>query len=107
MQKLRMDVQRGRTRSTLLSSSAWLSRASRFHRGIHRFAILKTMTGTNDQEAGRVGLCATCQFMRRMASDKGSVFYLCERSKTDPSFPKYPRLPILQCRGYEAVQADS
>jgi len=26
---------------------------------------------------------------------------LCELSKTDPRFPKYPRLPVLACPGYE------
>jgi hypothetical protein len=26
---------------------------------------------------------------------------MCERSKADPSFPKYPRLPVSECRGYE------
>jgi len=36
-----------------------------------------------------------------MRSDRGSVFYLCERSFTDASFAKYPRLPVLECRGYE------
>jgi hypothetical protein len=25
---------------------------------------------------------------------------MCERSKTDPSYPKYPRLPVEECRGY-------
>jgi hypothetical protein len=39
--------------------------------------------------------------MLRVTSDRGSVFYLCQLSKTDPSFPKYPRLPVLECRGYE------
>jgi hypothetical protein len=39
--------------------------------------------------------------MRQIESDRGSVFYLCERSAIDASFPKYPRLPVLQCRGYE------
>jgi hypothetical protein len=29
------------------------------------------------------------------------VFYLCELSKVDPRFPKYPRLPGLSCAGYE------
>jgi hypothetical protein len=32
---------------------------------------------------------------------RGSRFSLCERSKTDPAFPRYPRLPVLECRGYE------
>lgn len=49
----------------------------------------------------RIGLCANCRFVRRMESDRGSTFYMCQRSLTDPGFPKYPRLPVLQCRGYE------
>ncbi len=53
-----------------------------------------------------VGLCANCRFMRRIESDRGSIFYLCERSATDASFPKYPRLPVLQCAGYELLDAD-
>jgi hypothetical protein len=32
---------------------------------------------------------------------RGSVFTLCERSRTDSSFPKYPRVPVTECRGYE------
>lgn len=48
-----------------------------------------------------VGLCASCDHVKVMISDKGSTFYLCLRSTTDPTFPKYPRLPVIQCRGYE------
>jgi len=54
-----------------------------------------------------VGLCADCRFMRRIESDRGSTFYLCERSVSDPKFSKYPRLPVLQCSGYEFLTADS
>ena len=36
-----------------------------------------------------------------MVSDRGSVFYLCELSKVDARFPKYPRLPVLRCAGYD------
>ena len=57
-------------------------------RGIH----------TNPQ---KVGLCADCQHARRMESDRGAVFFLCERALTDPRFQKYPRLPVLRCEGYE------
>ena len=55
------------------------------------------------KEAGHsdVGLCASCRFMRRIESDRGSLFYMCERSATDARFPKYPRLPVLGCVGYE------
>jgi hypothetical protein len=52
------------------------------------------------------GLCASCQNVRRITSDRGSRFYLCELSKTDPRFPKYPRLPVLSCSGYVSIQAN-
>jgi len=41
--------------------------------------------------------------MRMMKSDRGATFYLCERSASDAAFPKYPRLPVLLCPGYEQV----
>jgi hypothetical protein len=47
------------------------------------------------------GLCATCQHMERTETRRGSVFYRCLRAQTDPSFPKYPPLPVWQCRGYQ------
>ncbi len=39
--------------------------------------------------------------MRQIKSDRGSSFYLCQRSTTDPNFPKYPRLPVIECFGYQ------
>jgi hypothetical protein len=36
---------------------------------------------------------------------KGSRFYLCTLSEVDPRFPKYPRIPVLQCRGYHEQQS--
>lgn len=48
-----------------------------------------------------VGLCASCRHTRVVESRAGSRFYLCQRSRTDPAFPRYPRLPVLRCRGYE------
>ena len=52
-----------------------------------------------------LGLCAECAFMRMLQNDRGSKFYLCERSATDPAFAKYPRLPVVQCPGYVARTA--
>lgn len=46
------------------------------------------------------GLCATCRHSRTVRGSR-STFWMCERSRTDPSFPRYPRLPVLECRGYE------
>jgi hypothetical protein len=50
----------------------------------------------------RAGLCADCRLTRLVQSDRGSAFFLCERSLTDPSYAKYPRLPVLRCPGYES-----
>ena len=33
---------------------------------------------------------------------RGSSFSLCERSRTDPAYPRYPRLPVLECAGLGA-----
>jgi hypothetical protein len=48
----------------------------------------------------QAGLCDSCRHQKVIRNTRGSVFSMCERSKTDPSFPKYPRLPVRQCRGY-------
>jgi hypothetical protein len=50
------------------------------------------------------GLCATCVHARVLENRRGSRFYLCELSKVDPSFPRYPPLPILACRGYTPAE---
>jgi GNAT superfamily N-acetyltransferase len=47
------------------------------------------------------GLCASCRHVQVIASARGSTFYLCERSRTDARYPRYPRLPVLTCAGYE------
>lgn len=47
------------------------------------------------------GLCEACVHARSITSGRGSAFTLCGRSATDPRFPKYPRLPVLRCDGYE------
>jgi hypothetical protein len=65
--------------------------------------MLLEMDGLSQKGQDRIGLCADCKFMRVVKSDRGSTFLFCERSITDKTFPKYPRLPVLQCRGYEQI----
>ncbi|HEY2405914.1 MAG TPA: hypothetical protein VGI10_07925 [Polyangiaceae bacterium] len=48
----------------------------------------------------RVGLCASCQFRKIVRSQRASEFWLCERSRREPQFPRYPTLPVLRCAGY-------
>jgi hypothetical protein len=52
------------------------------------------------------GLCDSCRHQRIVRTTRGSSFSLCERSRTDASFPRYPRLPVRECRGYERRSAE-
>lgn len=54
---------------------------------------------------GSVGLCARCAQARIIHSDRGSTFYRCGVSATDPRFPKYPTLPVESCQGFEPEHA--
>ena len=56
------------------------------------------------KERDEVGLCAVCVHGRRIVSAKASEFWRCAKSDTDPRFPKYPRLPVLACDGYERTE---
>lgn len=47
------------------------------------------------------GLCGTCAHAKVIDTRKGSRFYLCTLSETDPRFPKYPPLPVMRCLGYD------
>jgi hypothetical protein len=46
-------------------------------------------------------LCETCRHVREVHTPR-SRFLLCERSLTDPNYPKYPRQPVVRCPGYRA-----
>lgn len=48
-----------------------------------------------------VGLCARCRHARRVTTPR-SLFWLCERSRVDTTYARYPRLPKLSCPGFEA-----
>jgi len=46
------------------------------------------------------GLCAVCVNAMLIESGKGSRFILCEESRRDPEYPKYPRLPVRECAAF-------
>lgn len=54
----------------------------------------------NGTDAKAVGLCARCRHARLVETQR-SRFWLCERSRHDASYERYPRLPMLACRGFE------
>jgi hypothetical protein len=45
------------------------------------------------------GLCQGCRHARLLASAR-SVFLRCDLSDQDPSFPRYPGLPVMRCGGF-------
>jgi len=46
-----------------------------------------------------VGLCRDCRHGREVPAER-ATYWLCRRSVDDPTFPRYPRLPITACRGF-------
>ena len=61
------------------------------------------MTGSRDpRPAPSVppGLCGGCRHSRRIETRNGAVFRLCERSTSDPAYPRYPALPVRNCPGF-------
>ncbi len=47
------------------------------------------------------GLCDSCAHQQLVPNTRGSVFSLCLRSRSQPEYPRYPRLPVLNCAGHE------
>ncbi|HEY2200754.1 MAG TPA: hypothetical protein VGH56_02615 [Solirubrobacteraceae bacterium] len=53
------------------------------------------------------GLCDRCTHQQIVRNTRGSSFSLCRRSRDDPGYPRYPRVPVLQCDGYEPRGGES
>jgi hypothetical protein len=48
------------------------------------------------------GLCDRCAHQKLIANTRGSTFSMCLRHRSEPErYPKYPRLPVAACVGYE------
>lgn len=52
------------------------------------------------------GLCADCVH-RRLVASRRSVFLLCGLAETEPRFPRYPPLPVVECGGYRPAGRDA
>ena len=54
------------------------------------------------------GICATCRHQKLIRNTRGSTFSMCERAKDEPErYPKYPRIPVAACPGYEPTRPAS
>jgi len=51
------------------------------------------------------GLCDSCSHQKLIRNTRGSTFSMCELAKTDERYPKYPRLPVERCAGYQPLAA--
>ncbi|MEZ4826909.1 MAG: hypothetical protein R3C61_11600 [Bacteroidia bacterium] len=49
----------------------------------------------------KTSLCHTCAFMREVSNKRGSIFFQCEKSRSNPSYARYPMQPVWTCKGYE------
>ena len=72
----------------------------------------RTSTTDRARRAGllmdpRSSLCRSCAAVRLVETPRGSTFLLCERSRTDPRFPRYPYQPVVRCDGHEPTAGRS
>lgn len=47
------------------------------------------------------GLCAACVHAKLNETHRGTAYLRCTRAAWDASLPRYPRLPVTACTGYE------
>jgi hypothetical protein len=67
----------------------------------HRRLVGEALPPARPAEApDPVGLCRDCRHSRQVPAPQ-ATYWMCRRSASDPSFPKYPRLPLGSCRGFE------
>jgi hypothetical protein len=50
--------------------------------------------------ATTVGLCARCRYALAKSGAQGSTFWRCSLADTNSEMTRYPRLPVLGCRGF-------
>ena len=47
----------------------------------------------------RIGDCLDCAHSKTLKTKSGSAIFLCGRSEKEPSYPRYPALPLSGCPG--------
>ena len=50
------------------------------------------------------GLCGQCRHARLNQTRRGPVYLRCQLASVDAAFPRYPRLPVLRCAGYQPAE---
>lgn len=72
------------------------------------------MSGTDDNRpdawsalGSDPGTCAACLHARVNLTRRGTAYLRCLRGSWDARLPRYPRLPVLRCVGFEPVESPS
>jgi hypothetical protein len=47
------------------------------------------------------GLCEACLHAKLNETRRGTAYLRCTRAAWDTSLPRYPRLPVMQCAGFD------
>jgi len=47
------------------------------------------------------GLCGSCGHAKLNETRRGTAYLRCTRAVWDAALPRYPRLPVTQCAGFE------
>jgi len=62
--------------------------------------------GSADSAWGKLGttpgLCAGCVHAKLNETHRGTAYLRCTRAAWDARLPRYPRLPVAACPGFEA-----
>ncbi|WP_152627000.1 hypothetical protein [Streptacidiphilus melanogenes] len=50
------------------------------------------------------GLCLGCRHRLLNETRRGTAYLRCGLATTDETLPRYPRLPVRECRGFAAAE---
>jgi hypothetical protein len=51
------------------------------------------------------GLCRACQHPKLNQTRRGTTYLRCTRAEWDSTLPRYPRLPVIECAGFDRKPA--
>jgi propionyl-CoA synthetase len=73
--------------------------------------IVLPMSGPPDAAWLRLGaepgLCSGCQHAKLNETRRGTAYLRCTRAAWDTRLPRYPRLPVMECVGFEPADPPS
>jgi len=52
------------------------------------------------------GLCGSCRHAKGNLTRRGTAYLRCLRAEWDDRLVRYPRLPVLECPGFEPVPSE-